>query len=254
MRFTVDTKDLRAGLIAIAPHICHDPELPTICRVRMTVEEHVVTFSATDRFTMGLALVSVIAHEPDPFLGRQFGAVDLPPEDVGKIMNLFKVGRDKHAQYLVEFDCTDTERVTVSDVSGMVAGDTLEMPRMPLDDMMPNLRQSFANWLSRDSAVLEDMSVGGQLLARFKTAATAYEEPLILRRPERAPILIECGESFLGALAGMRFDETAQQVAKNYRVAWERRLPTPEGGVNLDESYVSTTNADNGTDGGDGDE
>lgn len=69
MDFTVGTKDFRRALRAVVPHAGPD-SVPLLHRIRVSVDRDVVWFAATDRFTMGIAIASVLEHH-GPTAGRR---------------------------------------------------------------------------------------------------------------------------------------------------------------------------------------
>ncbi|MHA4848795.1 hypothetical protein L1080_004505 [Rhodococcus sp. MSC1_016] len=228
----VGTNDLRAGLISVLVHACVDPELPGLCRIRLDVGKENVTVTATDRFTAGLALVSVFSH-----LGYDLEETDIPwveiidlsVDDAQKILSIFKAGKDKadEPEFLLRIETTDTH-VTVTDSSGMIDGRALKLPRLAADDAFPDLTDLFAKVHHGKPSLLEDMAVGGKLLARFKAAAACYREALLIEATTSSRSLtIRCGESFLGVLMPVHLDDEARDKQKAWRDAWTERLPLP---------------------------
>lgn len=238
MSFTVGTNDLRRALKAVTPNACRDDELPMICRIRCYVDSENVTVAATDRFTAALGLVSVWDHDV-----AADGYIDLSLPDVGKILAVFTAGKDQggapqwqlRIELLQKRTVTDDDRpdtssltVRITDVSGMIDGEVLDLPALTPHDNFPNLLQLFANHLAKATGVLDMFGVSGELLARMKTAAKVYgDEPLVLSTPsaERSPILARCGDSFLGLVMPVTIDEDHAVAVKNQEEAWQRRLP-----------------------------
>lgn len=83
---TVETVDLRRALASVAPHAGHDEDLSTLMRVRLEVGPENLTVSATNRYTIGHAIVSVWDNN-DGEVGSYF---DFSPTDVKEILALFR--------------------------------------------------------------------------------------------------------------------------------------------------------------------
>ena len=258
MDFTVGTKDFRAAMRSVLPHACRDAELPVINRLRMYVDTvaEMVTVAATDRFTAALALSSVWeTREP------VVGVVDLALVDAAKILAVFTAGKesrkDDAPEYKLRIELLERSRSTgpdsnevstvvlrVTDVSGLISGEVLEIPMQPPHDGFPDLPHVFANHLDRPAGVLDTFGVAGELVARLKVATTVYKDcPLILSTPstERGPILARCGDSFLGLLTRVRMGEDELIRHKSTLAAWMRRLPEPSTAkfVDLDDIDLS---------------
>ncbi|WP_162128857.1 DNA translocase FtsK [Gordonia desulfuricans] len=242
MSFTVGTNDFRRALRAVAPNACRDEVLPAICRVRCYVDSENVTVSATDRFTAALGLVSV--WETSPLTPVVDGVIDLGLPDIAKILAVFTAGKDKadapewqlrvellEKRTIAEGDRPETSSLTVriTDVSGMISGEVLDLPALTPHENFPDLPQLFATHLEKPSGQLDLFGVSGELLARLKTAARVYgDEPLVLSTPgaERAPIIARCGDSFLGLVMPVNLGP-AEDSYQADQAAWQRRLPVP---------------------------
>ena len=231
----VGTNDLRAGLISVKVHGCTDQDLPALCRIRLDVGPENVTITATDRFTAGLAIVSVFAHlNPEDLEETDLPwveVIDLTVDDVEKILSIFKCAKDKadEPEFLLRIESTDTH-VTVTDSSGMIDGRALKLPRLPADDGFPDLTNLFTRAHHGKPTLLEDMAVGGRLLARFKAAATCYHEALLIEATTGSRSLtIRCGESFLGILMPVHVDDDTRLRHNEWRNAWSERLPINAG-------------------------
>lgn len=260
MSFTVGTNDFRRALLAVSPSVSRDEKLPMICRLRCYIDRENVTVAATDRFTAALGLVSVW----DRGFFSSDGAIDLGMPDVAKILAVFSGGKDDgdapqwrlRIELLEKRSVTDTETpsevssltVRITDASGMIDGEVLDLPALTPHENFPDLPQLFANNLAKPTGLLDLFGVRGELLSRLKTAANVYgkHEPLVLSTPgsERAPIIVRCGESFLGMVMPVYMSEDMQMGVKSVQEAWMRRLPAPSATrtVELDmirDSYES---------------
>ncbi|MBF6135854.1 hypothetical protein IU501_22955 [Nocardia otitidiscaviarum] len=203
-------------------HATTDRELAEFYRIRLTYDGTHVSVTASDRFTVALAIVSVWESSADAGL-----VVELLPDDVAKMLSIFKVtGKElgETPEYTVRFDVGD-EHVTVTDCSGMIDGRALRVPRLATDealDIVPGIvhRAHFAQ-----QALLVDMTVSGDSLARFKVAGKAYGEPVAIEARGKRTLLIRCGESFLGVMTPRRVSEDDVLKAKEWAEGWAARLP-----------------------------
>ncbi len=223
---TVGTSDMRAALASALVHASQDPELPDLMRVRVAPDAVNVAVTATDRYTLALALAS---HVNDGKIGDDAEPFDLLPNDVAKILSIFKAGKESGGddpQYWLRLDVT-ADHVTITDASGLIDGRSFKVPRLKhqTDDTLAGLPKLVARAHDSEPALLEDMAVNGNLLARFQTAAKAYHESLIIESHVGThALLIRCGESFLGLL--MPVIETPEKLVerKEWADGWSRRL------------------------------
>lgn len=213
----VDLADLRAALQAVIPHASRDKDDPFLRRVRLTPFGVNVEVSATDRSTIGLAVVSLLESDGEG------DVVDLHPDEVAQVLTVFPApGRGEESALRIA--TTDAE-VTFTDVGGLLDGNSLTLARMTPEETFPDLRRMFAGRLE-GADVTGEAWFQSEHLKRFAAAQRAYGRPLIFDRvPEPARIWrISCGESFLGLLTQVRADEDAAIEAKRWREAWIERL------------------------------
>lgn len=222
---TVGTADFRQALTSVRGHASTDPEVPTMYRIRLVIDEENVTVLATDRYTAGLAIASVwesTANDDWPC------TVDLAPADVGNILRIFTAGKEKDdvPDYQLRLDIGES-RLTVTDSSGLIDGHSFTVPRLPTDGtILCGIPKVIATLNDGAPKVLEEMSVAGETMARFKAAATAYGEGLDIECREGSPaLLIRCGESFLGLLAPRYVDDGDRAQRRDWADGWSRRLP-----------------------------
>ena len=223
---TVGTADMRAGLGSVVVHAGSDEHLPVLTRVRLIIDPVNLTVVATDRFSMGLAIISVWEQD-DPHLE----IIDLLPEDVAKMLSIFKAGKETASSEAPEYQCrieADAEFVTVTDCSGFVEGRALKIPRLPTDEQYIDVPQLMSRSHHAPPVLLEDMAVNGSLLARFKVAAAAYQKPLLIESHVGfRSLLIRAGDSFLGMLMPLNISEDDDVRHREWAVAWSSRLPDP---------------------------
>ncbi|MGW2096074.1 hypothetical protein [Promicromonospora sukumoe] len=231
----VGTNDLRAALKSVRAHACTEPELPTLCRIRLDVGPQNITVTATDRFTIGLAIASVFAHlnvdtreETDL---SWLEVIDLAVDDVDKILGIFPGGKEPadEPQYLLRIE-TDQTHIVVTDSSGMIDGRALKIPRLPADESFRDLPGLIWKVHSGKPVLIENLAVGGRYTARFTTAATCYREPLVIEATTGSRgLMIRCGESFLGLLMPIALDEDTEARHLEWRKAWTNRLAPTAG-------------------------
>lgn len=223
----VGTADLRAALAAVRVHACPDKDLPDLHRIRLAIGRENITVTATDRFTAGLAIVSIWNEVFDVRDGAPT-TVDLLPADAGKVLSIFPAGKDSGDEpaYRLRIDVAP-ERVTLTDCSGLIDGRALTVPRLPASDGgLSGIPASVAAHTNSAPTMLADMSVGGELLGRFKAASTAYKKSLeIEARNAGRALLIRCGESFLGLLMPRDQNEDDRVRAAEWARNWNNRLP-----------------------------
>jgi hypothetical protein len=228
---TVGTSDFRAALIAVRPHVSTGDDSPVLTRIRLNVRpDGNVYVYATDRYTIGIGLVSVwddAYHDPDP---QQF---DLTVEDAAKILAVFKPDKDADGDSKVGL-VSDGKTLTVTDQSGLFpdAEQQLVLPLLPPSDY-PDVLRLVAR-IARNATTGEvpespHIQLAPVLVNRFKAAATAYGEPYVFSQSGEARTALMCriGESFLGALMPQRMDDAALASFEADMRAWRQRLPEP---------------------------
>lgn len=219
---TVATADFRRALIAAGPHAAKDPEDSTCHRVRLAVGPENLTVAATNRYSAGLALVSVEEHD------GELVNVDLSPENVKEILALFKSGRpgtDDEIGDTLQLATNDRD-FKVTDTSGLFPGKSLSLPRYPSDDNFPDLQKVAHTALTTPGETgVERLFTSGSLIALFKSAATAYGTSLAIEMTGRnSTLAVSCGESFLGLLMPIKPGEDAEREADAWRTSWLIRL------------------------------
>lgn len=229
----VGTNDFRAALCSVLVHAGTDPELPDIMRVRLDLGRVNVTVTASDRFTAGMAIVSVLDELEPP--GERDLAVDLLPSDVSKLLAFHKGGKDAGddgPQWQLRLD-VEHDVITVTDCSGMIDGRAVRLPRLPVRadgaDSDSSPITAVVNLIvaahRSDPVLLEDFVFNGVYLGRFVTAYKSYAHPLVFEaRLSTKALLIRCGESFLGLAMPMRELEESIAERKQWAESWSDRL------------------------------
>ncbi|MGB3771717.1 MAG: DNA translocase FtsK [Rhodococcus sp. (in: high G+C Gram-positive bacteria)] len=220
----IGTNDFRAGLSTVAVHALSSEGLPLLQRIRIDAGAENATITATDRFSVGMSIVSITMHTH-----AEIEPIDITPDDAAKILHLFKGGKEKRdePEYLLRIESDDTH-VTVTDCSGLIDGRVLKLPRLPVDEAFPDIPLMISRHHHARLSWNDEMIVNGQVMARFKVAAAAYDEPLSIESHEgHQSLLVRCGDSFLGVL--MSFAPHADRLAelKEWHEGWTMRLPNP---------------------------
>lgn len=245
---TVGTKDFRQALQSVLPHAHTKPdEWPELARLRCHVDRQNLMVSATDRYTAAIGLCSVWSD--DLGAAADIGVFDLALDQAKKILAVFKLGGKSSSeddepewQLRIQFGAASAKDesaplfVRLTDVSGFIPGEQLEMPALPVHDQMPKLPETFAKFAQTLPGLLDVFGITGTLISRFKVAAAVYNEPLLMTSMGStglAPMLVRCGDSFLGCVTPRRFDEDQALKHKEWLQDWIHRLPPPASEVDL---------------------
>jgi len=218
---TVATDDLRQALRSVAPHADPDPDFPPLHRVRLEVGPVNLTVSATNRYTVGHALVSVEDNHDG-----ELASFDLSPQDVKEILALFKgkAGEGEQPDDTLRIDVTD-KHVTVTDVSGLFPGKSLSLPRYPDESNFPSVSKLIADTLTKDATAPERLVTSGKFMGLFTHAAKAYGESLVMDPTgSKSALLISCGDSFIGLLMPVALDEEEAAKVNGWHSDWLTRL------------------------------
>ncbi|WP_280441057.1 hypothetical protein [Nocardia brasiliensis] len=229
---TVGTADLRQALTAVRAHVSADKEATEYHRIRLTIGDENIAVTATDRFTGALAIVSTWETDAEPGL-----IVELLPDDVTKMLAIFKAGKEigDEPQFVIRLEI-DEQHVTVTDCSGMIDGRALRIPRLSTEDALTAVPVLINKSHNGQSALLIDMTINGDALARFKVAGNAYGAPVTIEaRGDRRGLLIRCGESFLGLAMPRRLSEEDIVRAKEWAEGWDARLSDIVAAAEADE-------------------
>jgi len=220
MQFNVGTADLRRALKAVAPHAETSNEVPTTHRLRVDVGADHVTVSATNGYTIGHAVVWTLDFE------GEVGVFDLSPQDVKEILTLFhgKKDRGDEPDYTVRIT-VDSERVTITDVSGLFDGKALHLPRYPTDENFPDVVRLIQTSLLTGPEATTRLITSGKLHGLFGAASSAYEMPLVWDHAgDKGVLLVTCGKDFLGMLMPIRPDEAVLADIEKWHADWRARI------------------------------
>ena len=223
----VSTHDLRAALTAVKPHVTAHKDIEKFRRVRLEISSENITVGAMDGYSAGLALVSIWEDED-----RDECILDLTPEQVDKILHIFKAPKDKgdEPSAILRIEVGDNY-VEITDVSGLpgIDGQSLRQNRSATDPSYPDIPNLISRSRSGELKWLEQFAVNGDRLAAFRVAGVVYSEPVVIEaRTGTRALSVTVGESFLGLLSPVPLDEDAQVRLKEWNEAWTHRLPDPE--------------------------
>lgn len=222
MRFTVETVDLRAALIAVAPHASPDKDDPTLHRVRCDLDDQHITVTATNRYTAGLAIASVWDHGDG-----EIGSFDLSPTDVKELLSLFKgQGGEDEVGDTLELDVGKSE-LTVTDTGGLFNGKSLTLPRLPHGTSFPGITALIAQSAHQLTQGAGRWIVDGNLQALFARASRAYGRALAVTPTKKKAQLVSCGDSFLGLIMPIVSEQLDGEI-NTWMDDWLRRLPEPD--------------------------
>lgn len=236
---TVGTEDFRLALRAVAPHAGQDPTLPVLQRIRLDIGGENLAVSATNRYSIGHAIVSIWDNRQGDLT-----TLDLSPMDVKEILVLFRASGgsgDEMPDEQLELTVTD-KTLTVTDISGLFPGKALVLPRYPTDEHFPKVENLLRNKLASPPMGAERLVTSGTLLALFAKAAAAYDEPLVIDPAgNNAAMMISCGESFIGMLMPMRSDAEVEAKFNGWHTDWLERLG--EGDTSIPADFTSSIEA-----------
>jgi hypothetical protein len=219
VRVTLGTNDLRLALKSVVQHVALDPDLQEIHRVRLEVGPVNVTVSATNRYTIGQAIVSVDEHGDG-----DLSAFDLSPADVKDVLAMFPAPKKDEPDGSVEIE-VNSKHAIFTDVSGLFAGKQLKLPRCPMTQKFPDVDELIRKSLLRGSKSAERLITNPNLVKLFLTAATVYGAPLVLDPAGTdGAMLVTCGESFVGLLMPVRPDEETTAKLHGWHMAWLHRI------------------------------
>lgn len=220
MHITVGTTDLRAALQAVAPHAYRKSDLADIHRIRCDIGTHNVTLTATNRWTAGMAIVSIWDNHDG-----ELGPFDISPTDAAEILALFhgSSGGEEAVGDTLELQLTGKE-LTVTDTGGLFNGKSLTLPRLPHGRGYPDVAKFVNRAVRNTRAEGARWIADGTMLGLFIKATRAYGQLLTLEPTKWGTQLISCGDSFLGVYAPTR-DEELDQKLNGWRVDWINRLP-----------------------------
>lgn len=223
----VGTGDLRQALSAVRVHASTDKEDPAYHRVRLQLGRQHVTVSATDRYTGALAIVSLWGDPPAG--GYSLAAVELLPDDIAKVLAIFKGGKGTAGdgvspEQLLRLELFD-DCLRITDCSGMIDGRALQIPRLSADESaLVSVVQNIEQMQRSQARGLDEMAVSGPFITRFGEAAKVYGAALQFEG-YRAGVFARCGESFLGYCVARELDRDRRERADTFSRDWSYRLP-----------------------------
>ncbi len=227
----VGIADLRMALRSVVVHAGNDKDVPVLRRVRLVIQRDNVLVMATNRYTIGVGLVSVWHNEY-----QDDGVVlDMPLDMVGDVLHLFQSKKEKDGDAAdddLRIRITD-RYVTATDVAGLLPGKEITWPRITAEEDYPNLLPLIGRLQAKaGTGSAYALHTSGALLKLFATASAVYKEPTVIMPTEQdgGAIVVIVGESFVGALMPIRPDDGQIGELARWRDAWDRRF----GAVDLE--------------------
>lgn len=226
MKVFVEIADLKAALKAVAPHADPDKDMYMLHRVNFVATRENLFVSATNRYSVGCALVSVWDSElTGSVADDQF---DLTPAAVKEVALLFSEGKDKDdGAGDLQIEVSETE-LTFTDVSGLFPGKSFTTPRTHVGEPFVNLPRLLASTIDAGRALPTRLATNGRLIKLFAAAAQAYGMPLVIEPSGRGngTLLVSCGESFMGALTPLKADDGSEigMDTQEWKALWGLRM------------------------------
>lgn len=227
----VSTHDLRRACRAVVKHT--NPKSEHLDRVRFCIDPHNVTVTATDGWTSGLAIASVWESQNDivpiPAGGE---IVDLEPEQIRKILEVFKAPADKNEEpeAMLQIQVGDNY-ILITDVSGLpgINGESLKLPRMETSESFPDVAHTISRIRSLPHTSVPTFAISPHVVVAFCAAANAYKEHIeITAHAESRTLSVVVGESFLGLITPTLLTGEDKAKREQWSDSWEIRLPAPD--------------------------
>ncbi len=221
--------DLRRALKAVTPHAEPDHEITRLHRVRCDVGPVNLTVTATQHYTVGNAIVSVVGD----VLGELI-EFDLLPSEVKHILSVFPMPKKRPGidpmDHVLRIEL-DEKLITITDIDGLFAGTSLSLPRTPVETDYPDVQGLLAKRLTARPVKTDRLVTGGQLLVLFNHAASAYHEALVIEPTgSRSSLLVSCGDSFIGLLMPVPADDDRTALINGWHADWLARLGVADAG------------------------
>lgn len=227
--FDVDTREWLQALKAVFPHsssIRFDYVLGRV-RVWFDCDADRLIVAGTDRATVGMAYVTVIAHRS----GGKAGVFDLTRSQVQDILAVLKTKpvkeQDRGGQrYRITLATGEVTIREVSDLADLV-GKSLTVPRQPLVKMATDMAELMAFALTSTREPVDMTLINGARLARFRQASEAYGAPLATTPTGySSAIIVSCGELFTGVVFPDASEPADRADVDRWRKDWTKVLPT----------------------------
>ncbi|MGB6246083.1 hypothetical protein [Gordonia sp. (in: high G+C Gram-positive bacteria)] len=245
LEVTVDTGEFRRALAAVTVHAAKDADRSHLHRIRCHIGPGLMFVTAADGYTAAAARVQIIAA--DGTAAADVGHVDLSPADVGKILAVFHVGKrsDREdiemllrikvavALHPAEEDgapLVPAPYVHLTDVSGMIPGEALELPVLPADDHAPDVPRLLSRIIAAPAGVLDTFGLTPELIGRFTRAAKAYSTELLISATyggARPMLVVRAGQNFVGSVSPLSYPEDQQDKHRSWLEQWLDQLPPP---------------------------
>lgn len=236
----VNTRDLRQAMLAVLPH-AHDTVETGLAVVHFTPDDQNLYLQTSNGFSQGMAIVSIwdardLTGSPDD------DSFDLTVDTAKELLKVFREKKKPENDLDDQLSITvGTENITVTDVSGLFPGKSWTVPNTANSENFPNMPLIFANAIQGGPPSISSQFIAsGDLLKHFSTAAKVYGYNLTLEPTTRSRlILVSCGESFLGALVEPTPTPEDEEHRREWREAWQGRLPSLAAAIKARQSYAT---------------
>lgn len=226
--FDVDPQEWLQALKAVLPHASSIRFDYVLGRVRVWFDGKAgrLIVAGTDRATVGMAYVTMVAHRS----GGEAGVFDLTRSQVQDIMAILKTKpvkeQDRGGQvYRITLAAAEVTIREVSDLADLV-GKSLTVPRQPLARMATDMPELMAFALTSQREPVDMTLIDGARLARFRQASEAYRAPLATTPTGySSAIIVSCGDLFTGVVFPAASEPVDRSDVDRYRKEWIKVLP-----------------------------
>lgn len=191
----VDAALFTQALRALIPHV-DNSDILSLNHIHFEIGygAALVIGTATDRYTAGMATI-----EPLDWDGQVWD-FHLALEDAKLVNAVYTPGKGE--QGTIRFDVT-TDHITVTDVSGMVAGPQIILARPPSLES-PHIRKLITEQLQQAAEPMDRATTWGmspKQWAKVAKSATAMKAPLTVTTfGSGRPLIVTAGPTFIGLM------------------------------------------------------
>lgn len=217
--FEIQRRDL-AQLLSTAMAFAHkDRTIPAINCIRLSIEKGYLVAASTDRFRLGLARVLI---DDQDIVGKSFPIGLLSLIDARKVISHVKTPvREQSLPAIVTFD-TDATPSTLT-VDNYAAAFTVRLISADFPKVEEIVQTALA--ATPEAATVQ---VNGEYLATYKVAEWTRGDSLTVRTSSsNRPILILCGDHFIGIQMPIRMPESRGVVLESWATFFAPE-PAPE--------------------------
>ena len=219
----IDTRTLRRALAAVAPHVLK-PSNPLaggdLVLMRWTFTPHLMWVQASTGATTAMAAVNVSNVEGltgDPYED----SFEISVSSAEAILATFRAHRDQEMESDLDVVVRDDRLgrwVDLEDVSGLIPGQKLTIPRAERPDHFPNLPRVTSDRLDARPIQAVDPESGPvgkiraqglvELLKRFSAAEKIYGQPALVQATQgHRAFLVTVADAFIGMVITYQEDD-----------------------------------------------